>query len=152
MSKSKPITPLELVKLYHGKYIEYEIAFNKNPINQEDLRKELEGLVGETTDTESDEFFNKMANIVIEKPQRRADVNTAGLKFLLYADFYKATNTEELPENIEKDYEGLSVLKDNFKFFNSIENGDFVKNEDVKMDDNTRAYFKSVYKQIKAQQ
>lgn len=149
MSKNK-LTPLEVVERYHGRYIEYEKAFSNNPFNEEELQKQLKKIVESNIDTDSDEFMDKMIDIVIEKPQKRADVNNAAFKFCLYTDFYLLTQEEELPEEILKDYNALPI-KDSIKTFFSIKNGEFVKNEKEEVSDEMRLYFKKIVAQVNVQ-
>lgn len=150
MSKKTKLTPLEVVERYYNKYLEYEKAFNNNPFDEKSLDKEFHSLINSDIDIESDEALNKMLDVVIEKPQKRADVNTSAIRFLMCADFYFLVSEEPLPEKMQKDYENLEVLKDSYKPYYSVEGGEFVKNEDKKMDDNTKEFLKNIYRQEKA--
>ena len=150
MNENKTLTPLQVVERYHQIYVDYEKAFNKNPFSQEDLNQQLKEVVASGTDTESDEFLNKMIAIVIEKPQKREDVKNAALKFCLYADFYIMTQEEILPENIIKDYDNLPV-KDGLKSFYSVKDEEFVKNEHQEITEELRGYIKAITNQVKAQ-
>lgn len=140
MSKSK-LTPLEVVERYHSKYLEYEAAFNKDPFSEDDLRKQLEEVALSDIDTESDDFLDKMMEIVIAKPRKRADVNNAAFKFSLFTDFYSLTNENPLPDKILKDYDALPI-KDNIKTYYSIKDGNFVKNEKEEITEDMRDFFK----------
>ena len=149
MSKNK-LTPLEVVERYHGKYLEFESAFNKNPFNQGDLQKKLKELADSNIDVDSEEFQNKMIDLVVEKPQKRADVNNAAFKFVMYTDFYLLTQEEELPEKILKDYNSLPI-KDQIKTNFSIKDGEFVRNEKQEVTDDMRKFFKDIINQLKTQ-
>lgn len=146
MSKSK-ITPLQVVERYHKRYLEYEAAFNKNPFNREDLQKKLQDIVESGVDTDSEEFSTEMMEIVIEKPQKRAEVNNAALKFSLFVDFYLLTEEVDLPESILKDYESLPI-KNDIKSLYSVKDGDFVRNEEQEVSEDMKNYFKAIIKQI----
>lgn len=132
MNKNK-LKPIEVVERYHKKYLEYEDAFNKNPFDESTIKTELDKVIASGADFESEEFENAVVDLMIEKPARRADVNNAALKFLLFAEFYILTNEEPLPENMQKDYDNLPIAKD-IKPFYSIEGGKFVRNEEVPID------------------
>lgn len=149
MSENK-ITPLQVVQRYHERYLSYEEAFNKDPFSEQDMRKELEKVATTDVDVESDEFLEKMLDIIVEKPQRRIEVNNAALKFCLFVDFYILTQEEELPDNILKDYNNLPV-KDSLKSFYSVANGKFVKNEEIEITDDMKQYFKQVIQQMRGQ-
>lgn len=150
MSKSK-ITPLEVVERYHTRYLQYEEAFEKNPFNEKILEEDLKEMIKSGMDIESEEFSNKMVEVAMEKPQRRVDVSKAAKKFILFAEFYMLTQEEELPKNIIKDYEALPV-KEELKMFYSIENGNFVKNEDKEVSEQTKQYLKDNFKQMMQQE
>lgn len=146
MSKNK-ITALQVVERYHKRYLEYETAFNKNPFNREDLQNKLKDIVASNIDTDSEEFTSQMMEIMIEKPQKRAEVNNAALKFCLFTDFYLLTQEEDLPEDILKDYESLPI-KNDIKSFYSVKDGDFVRNEDQEISNEMKNYFKEIIKQV----
>ena len=150
MSENKKFTPLEIVERYHQRYLEYESAFNNDPFNDQDLRKQLNEVVKSGIDTESEEFLNKMVDIVVEKPQRRVEVNNAALKFSLFVDFYLLTQEEELPDKIKKDYDSLPI-KDSLKSFFSVKDGKFVRNEKQEISPDMKQYFKDIVSQIKQQ-
>ena len=141
-------TPLVLVEKYHAKYIEYETAFNNDPNNKEGTEDQLRKLISSTEDEESEEFINSMIDIVVERPQKKSDVNNAAFKFLMYADFYTLTQKEPLPENILKDYNSLPI-KESLKTYYSVESGKFVKNEELEITSDMREYFKALVLQLK---
>lgn len=143
----KKIKPIEVVERYHKKYLEYEAAYNKNPIDQERLQKEIMSIVDKYDDFEDEKFQNEIVEIAIEKPQRASDVEKAAIKFCLYTDFYYMTNEEPLPKNIQEDYDKLPVKKQMNPFY-SIEAGEFVKNEtkDIGL---SQEYFKDIFNQLK---
>jgi hypothetical protein len=145
------MTPLAVVEQYHEKYLEYENAFNNDSGNREEIEMQLKKLIDLGLDEESEEFNNKMVDIMIDKPQKQSDVNNAAYKFYLFTEFYILTQEEALPENIKKDYESLPI-KDNIKNYFSIESGKFVKNQENGLTDNMRDYFKSVVEQVKKMQ
>lgn len=149
MSKSK-LTPLEVVERYHEKYLQYETAFNKNPYSEKERQEEVVKLAKSDIDLESQEFLDKMADLMIDRSYKIADVNNAASKFVMFVDFFLLTQEEELPENIMKDYDALPI-KENIKTYFSIKDGEFVRNEDLVLDDETKNYFKAIIKQIKEQ-
>ena len=141
-------TLIQVVERYHKRYLEYETAFNKNPFSQEELMLEVKKMADTDADIDDPIILDKMIDIVIEKPQKKADVNTSAIKFMLAADFYYQITDEELPPHIQKDYEDLPIRKE-MKTFYSIENGDFIKNESTEVDENMKNYMKSILGQIK---
>ncbi len=92
-----------------------------------------------------------MVDVVVEKPQKRADVNNAAFKFALFTDFYMMTNEEELPENVMKDYNNLPI-KDSIKTFYSIKDGKFVRNEEQEITDEMKNFFKALITDINSRQ
>lgn len=151
MSESKKLSPIQVVQRYHERYLEFEAAFNKNPFNEQELQNQLKEVVESDLDVESEEFLEKMVGIMIEKPQKRADVNNAALKFSMFADFYMLTQEEELPESLLKDYESLPI-KDSLKPFFSIKDGEFVRNEEQEISEDMKNYFKAIINQVKIQE
>jgi hypothetical protein len=147
MSKNKT-SARQVVERYHERYLEYETAFAKDPFNANDIQKELEKLATSNVDLDSDEFLNKMIPLVIEKPQKGADVNNAALKFSYYVDFYLLTEKDDLPENIMQDYEKLPI-RDSIKTYYSIKDGNFVENEKLVVTEDMRVYFKTLIKEYK---
>lgn len=147
----KKLTPLEVIERYHQRYLDYENAFNKEPFNEGDLQKKVMEIAKSGIDLESEEFENQMVDLVVDKPQKRADVNNAAFKFALFTDFYLLTQEEELPEKILKDYDALPI-KDSIKSVFSVEDGKFVKNEETEVSDDMRNFFKAIIQQTKAQQ
>ena len=127
---NKKATPLQVVKRYHERYLEYENAFNNDPFDEKGVQKELEEVINSGVSFDSEEFENAVIDLMVEKPARRADVNNAASKFFYYAEFYIATQEEELPESIKKDFDTLPIKKGMKPYF-SIKNGKFVKNEDA---------------------
>lgn len=150
MSENKTLTPLEVVERYHQRYLEYETAFNNDPFSDKDLRDKLDEIVKSNIDTESEEFLDKMVDIVVEKPQRRVEVNNAALKFSLFVDFYLLTQEEDLPDNIMEDYNSLPI-KDSLKSFFSVKDGKFVRNEKQEVSPDMKKYFKDIVFQLKQQ-
>lgn len=148
MSKSK-FTPIEVVERAHKKYLEYEQAFLKQPFSEDDLQKQLMEIVEKDGDFDSPEFENTVVELMLEKPAKRVDVNNTATKFSNYVEMYLLTNEEPLPENIQKDYDKLPI-KESQKPFYSIENGKFVKNEDVPMTIE-KENLKVIYRQLKEQ-
>lgn len=148
--ENKKANPKEIVERYHNRYLEYEKAFNSDPFNREDMKTKLQEMVSEGVDTDSEEFQEEMMEIMIEKPQKRADVNNAALKFFFYTEFYLSTETEPLPETLLEDYNSLPLKKDLAPFY-SIENGLFVKNEEQEISEEHKKYFKEIIKQIPAE-
>jgi len=151
MSENKKLTPLEVVERQHQIYLDYEDAFNKEPFNEGDLQKKIIDIAQSGIDVNSEEFENQMVDLVVDKPQKRADVNNAAFKFALFVDFYLLTQEEELPEKVLKDYDALPI-KDSIKSRFSVENGKFVKNEETEVSEDMRNFFKAVIQQTKAQQ
>lgn len=149
MSKSK-LTPLEVVERYHSRYLEYEAAFNKNPFTEKQRQEEILKIAKSGIDLDSEEFINQMTETMIDKPYKAADVNNAASKFIMFTDFYLLTQEEDLPENIRKDYDSLPI-KDNIKTYFSIKDGEFVRNEDIEIDQQTKDYFKQIVAQIQSQ-
>lgn len=147
--KIKP-TPLEVVELYYSRYLEYENAFSKNPFSEKDRQQEVVDIANSGIDTDSDEFMDKMIEAMIDKPRKVADVNNAAAKFAMYTEFFLLTQEDELPENIQKDFDSLPI-KDMIKTHFSIKDGEFVRNEDMKVDQETKDYFKAMIEQIKIQ-
>lgn len=145
MSESK-LTPKEVVELHHQRYIDYETAFNKAPVNDEDTQEKLIEIVESGIDTDSEEFLDKMLDLVIERPQKRSDVNNAAFKFILFTDFYLLTQDEELSKDIMNDYNSLPI-KDNIKSYFSVENEKFVKNEKQEITPEMKNFFKEVIRQ-----
>jgi len=146
MSKTK-LTPLQVVERHHERYLEYEKAFSDNPFSHDQLRQELAKIIELGLDMDSDEFVEKMVDIVVEKPERNLDVEKAARKFIHFADFYTLTQEEELPESILKDYENIPI-RNSMKPFFSINAGKFVRNEDNEVTPEMRQYFKNVIKQV----
>ena len=147
MSKTK-ITAKQVVERYHERYIQYENAFAKDPFSASDMQNELKVLATSDIDTDSEDFLNKMIKIVIEKPQKSADVNNAALKFAHSVEFYLLIKDKDLPENIKQDYERLPIRATN-KAYYSIEGGKFIENEKLEVTDEMRAYFKTSIEQYK---
>ena len=145
MSKNK-LTPLQVVERYHERYLEYENAFIKNPFDESTIKAELEKVIDSGANFDSEEFENAVVDLMIEKPARRSDVNNAALKFYLFAEFYLQTQTEDLPEKIQKDFENLPISKD-IKPFYSIKDGEFIRNEDVPIDIE-KGKLKALYKTL----
>lgn len=146
----KKLAPLEVVERYHEKYLEYETAFNKNPFTEKQRQEEVIKIAKSDMDLESEEFLNKMAELMIDKNYKIADVNNSAAKFVMAVDFYLLTQEEDLPEEVLNNYNSLPI-KDSIKTYFSIENGEFVRNEDVILDDETKNYFKALIKQIRDQ-
>lgn len=142
------LTPLAVVEKYHAKYIEYEVAFNNDDTNKEDTEAQLRNLIESDIDEESEEFMNTVINIMVEKPQKKSDVNNAAFKFLMYTDFYILTQEKPLPENILEDYNSLPI-RENIKTYYSVEGEKFVKNEKEEITSEMRDYFKAVITQLK---
>lgn len=142
------LTPLQVVERYYEKYIEYESAFNSEPFDNKQMEEQVKKIVESGADFESDEFNDVIVSLMIEKPNRRNDVEISAMKFVTYASFYELTQEEPLPEHIDKDYKELS--KNKHKFHYSIENGKFVKNDDapISLD---KEKLKAIYLQIKKQ-
>ena len=129
MSKNK-LTPLALVERYHEKYLEFEEAFNNDPFDPKEIEAKIKQIVEEGGDLDDDKIVEEMSPMMIEKQERKRDVNNAALKFMLHANFYLSTNEEDLPENIKKDLDNLpEVLISSLKEINSIQNGKFIRNE-----------------------
>lgn len=149
MSKNKP-TPLEVVERYHQRYLEYEGAFNNDPFTEKQRQEEVVKIAESGIDLESEEFLEKMTDAMIDKPRKVADVNNAAAKFIMFTDFYLLTQEDELPEQIQKDYDNLPI-KDDIKTHFSIKDGKFVKNEESSIDEETKKYFKTMIEQIKIQ-
>lgn len=149
MSKDR-LTPLEVVERYYEKYLQYEAAFNKNPFSEKERQEEVVKLAKSDIDLESQEFLDKMAELMIDKAYKVADVNNSAAKFVISVDFYILTQEDDLPENIMKDYEALPI-KDTLKSYFSVKDGEFVRNEELVIDEETKNYFKAIIKQIKEQ-
>ena len=148
---NKKLSPLEVVERYHQRYLAYERAFYKDPFNEGDLQKKVLELAQSGIDLDSEEFENQMVDLVVDKPQKRADVNNAAFKFALFTDFYLLTQEEELPKEILKDYDSLPI-KDSIKSFFSVDDeGNFVKNEETEVSDDMRNFFKAIIQQTKLQ-
>ena len=150
MSEKTRPTPLEIVERYHKRYLEYEKAFNENPFSEKERQEEVVEIAKSGVDLDSDEFMDKMIEAMIDKPRKVADVSNAAAKFIMYTEFFLLTQDEELPEEIQKDFDNLPI-KDDIKTHFSIKDGKFVRNEEVQLDEETRNYFKSLIEQIKIQ-
>lgn len=143
----KKLTPIEVVERYYEKYLEYEKAFAQDK-DSKDTERKVKELATSGIDLESEEFNDRMMELVIATPQKIADVNNAAMKFMLFADFYLLTETEPLPEKMEEDYKNLP-LRENIKNFFSVDNGKFVRNTEVSiMSDDMKKYFKAIIQQI----
>lgn len=147
---SNKLTPLQVVERYHQRYLDYEKAFNKDPFSEKQRQEEVLAIAKSEVDLDSDEFIDKMIEVMVDKPLKQADVNNSAAKFILFVDFYLLTQEEELPEVIRKDYDSLPI-KDSIKNHFSIKDGKFVRNEEVEIDQETKDYFKNIVTQIKAQ-
>jgi len=148
MSKNK-VKPLDLIERYHKRYIEYEKAFNDDPFDEKKVQNQLKEIIDTGVSFDSEEFENKVIDLMIDKPTRRADVNNAALRFFLYAEFFTLTQEQELPENIKNDFESLPIAED-LKAFFSIKAGKFVRNEDVPIKIE-REKLKNLYQALKNQ-
>lgn len=147
---SNKITPLEVVERYHTRYLEYEAAFNKAPFSEKERQEEVVKIAKSNIDLDSQEFIDKMSEAMITKTYKIADVNNSAAKFAMFVDFYLLTEEKELPENILNDYNNLPI-KNSIKTYFSIKDGEFVRNEKVEIDDETKARFKLLITQIKSQ-
>lgn len=150
MSTNK-LTPLEVVKRYHERYLEYEGAFNKTPFTNKDIEKDVLEVVNSDIDIDSSEFVEKMFSAIDEKTSKREDVNSAAYKFVFYTDFYLMTQEEDLPEKLLKDYDNLTFVKDSLKESYSIKDGEFVENSKKSIPPERVQYYKEIHKQIKLQ-
>tara|TARA_R110002012_G_scaffold119169_1_gene268157 strand:- start:161 stop:625 length:465 start_codon:yes stop_codon:yes gene_type:complete len=150
MSKNKKPSALDIVIRYHEKYLEYETAFNKNPFNEADMKKELDKVIAENINPDSEEFLERMVDLMVEKPQKKVEVNNAALKFIFFVDFYLMTQEDPLPENISKDYDSLPI-RQRLKSMYAIQDGEFVKNEKIEVSPDMKNYFKAMIKQLKLQ-
>lgn len=149
MSKNKP-SPLEVVERYHAKYLEYEAAFNKAPFSEKERQEEVVNIAKSDIDLDSKEFEEKMIEAMIDKTYKIADVNNSAAKFAMFVDFYLLTQEKELPKNILNDYNTLPI-KESIKTHFSIKDGEFIRNEKLVINEDTKAHFKLLIQQIKNQ-
>ncbi len=147
MKTNNRLTPLQVVERYHEKYLEYEKAFNDEPFSDEQLQENLTKIIESGVSFDSPEFEDAVIEAMIEKPTRRVDVNNAALKFSLYTNFFILTQEEDLPINIQKDYDNLPINQD-MKPFYSIKDGKFIRNEDSSISVE-KEKLKFIYQQIK---
>lgn len=145
---SNKLTPLQVVERYYERYLEYEKAFMSDPFDREKVSLEVKRISDSGADMESEETMDKLAVLVVEKPQKQGDVNTAAIRFIMAVDFYNQVEETALPTKLKEDFEKLPI-KSEMKVFYSVEAGKFVRNEEVEMDEHTKSYIRSVVNQIK---
>lgn len=147
MKTKTKLTPLQVVERYYNRYIEFETAFNKKVLNDNETNKKILDIVDKGIKFDSEEFENNVLDLIISKEMKRSDVTTAAMTFMMFTKFYLLTESEDLPKELKEEYNKLQKVHDNISFY-SIENGDFVLKEkdSLKVDKNQLQF---IYNQIK---
>ena len=122
MEDKKVLKPIEVVELYYNAYKDYKEAYDN--VDTKSLQSELKSLVesgekGEVFKKASMDYINATTNY-------SAEVMFASAKFLNAADFYLKTNTEDLPEDMTRDF--VMLKKEEYRHVYSVKGGKFVSN------------------------
>jgi|TARA_R110000772_G_scaffold100223_2_gene200412 hypothetical protein len=123
---SNKATPLQIVDRYYNRLLEYEKAGEKNFTNPEEVKEKLSSAIQSGVDVDEAKFKNLVSDMVVRQAEKRADIEKAAIKFAMYTDFYLKTQEEELPEEVLKAYERISIQSQMEEMY-VIENDSFIK-------------------------